>query len=122
MPKKVVSANYLSAYEILFGQWLRVDPCDYYEEEEDGAPLYNNELTPVALLLKEESWRDLSHEAKEMITVILNSPAEILNLMSTSKTKRITKRNVRKYFYNVWKSTFITDLTIKEISGWVDGL
>jgi len=47
MPKKVVSANYLSAYEILFGQWLRVDPCDYYEEEEDGAP-----TVPVATIIK----------------------------------------------------------------------
>lgn len=122
MPKQIIVENYQSAYNIMFGKWLRIDPCDDYEKDEDSFPLYTKEISPIDLILKEEAWKELSGEAREMISVVLQSPVEILDLISTPTSKKITKGSIRRYFNNIWNSKFITDLVIKEIADWVNKL
>ena len=122
MPKEIIIENYYSAYEIMTGQWVRIDPCDYYEENESGCPLHANNQFTLDLLLKEERWKELSEEAKEMINAILHCPSEILELITTPKNGKLTKRSIRKYFNIKWRSKLFTDLAIREIIGWVNKL
>lgn len=122
MSKEINIANYQAAYDILTGIWYPIDPCDYYEEDSDEFPLHAHYQSPLSLILKEEAWNGLSNEAKEMVNVVLNSPSEILELISTPKSGNITKRSIRKYFSIIWKSRIITNLTIKEITRWVNKL
>lgn len=122
MPKNLIVENYYSAWEIMFGVWISIDPCDYYEEENDDFPLSSHEPSCLSLILKEEEWKGLSNEAKEMVDTVLNSPSEILELISTPKLEKITKRSIRKYFSEIWKSRFITDITIQEVANWVNKL
>ena len=120
MPKEIIIENYYSAYEIMTGQWVRIDPCDYYEENESGCPLHANNQFTLDLLLKEERWKELSEEAKEMVNTILHCPSEILELITTPKNGKLTKRSIRKYFNIKWRSKFIASLTIQEIINWVN--
>lgn len=113
MPNKGVSEHdWLRGFEVLYGEW-------YLPED---VHLHSNYPNPEVILLKKEAWENLSMEAKEMIDYILNSPAEIVDLLKTPKRKLLTKRSIRRYFRRYWSSKFITDITIKEITRWVNQL
>ena len=118
MPKLSLG-DYLVAIEILSNDCLYgIDPCDIYEQPENIFPLHSTIPSPELLVIKKEAYENLSEEAKEIITTILDAPAEIL----TPNMKMVTKKSVRKYFRKLWMSKFITDTAIKEIKSWVSQL
>ena len=112
MPKKMLEENYVRAFYALYGDYVRDDKVD----------LYSSLPNPEQLLLRKESYTRLSAEAKEMISIIVNAPSEVLEMMTTPRQKRVTIKGVRRYFATIWMSTFITDITIKEVSAWVSRL
>jgi len=119
MPKRVVAEHYQSAYDIMYGKWTSISPCDIYSDDGEEHPLHAENLSSEQLLIKKEAWEELSEEAKEVITTVLYVPNEIVNLITTPNTKNITLRSVKKYFIEKWKSKFIVDLTLKEIAFWI---
>lgn len=121
MPKKVLADNYLKAFHVLYGQKFAVNTVEHGEEE--GTVILKSEkLNPEILLLKKQQFNNLSKEAKEVIQLILNAPTEILEMIKTPKQNRITKVCLKKYLTKNWHSTFITELTIKELEKWVQEL
>lgn len=120
--KRVIWHDYLRAFEVLYGSYVSVDPCEAWDEDGGNFILKSPALNPERMLIRKESLESLSSEALEMIDTILNAPDEILDLLKTPKSRRITKPRVRKYFYSVWNSRFITNITIKEVSRWVNQL
>lgn len=110
MAKQMLEENYIRAFHALYGEYT------------DCVELCSSLPNPEQTLLRKESYEKLSAEAKEMISIILNSPAEIIEMLLTPKQKRITKRYVKKYFATIWMSTFIADITIKEVTRWVNRL
>jgi len=112
--------DYIIACLILADGFVRIHPCDIVE---DGfISHYSKMPSPEEIAIKKDTYEKLSEEAKEIITTILNSPEEILELLSTPKNKNITVRTVRKFFSQIWISKFITENTIKDIAKWVNQL
>lgn len=122
MSKKINIQNYQNAYDILYGEWLSVHPTDCQNEDEQECRLFANTLLPDQTVLKNEAFTILSEEAKEIINTILFTPVEIIDLIATPKTKKITLRGIKRYFAKKWKSAFIVEITIKEVKEWVNKL
>lgn len=119
MPRGYFSEHdYRRAYNVMYGEWLPLSPCDCQEEFKLNA----NTPDPERLLLKKEAFENLSEEAKEIINTILYSSSEALELLKTPKKKLLTKGSVAKYFFKKWHSRFITELTIREIQRWLKQL
>jgi len=117
MAKTINITNYYNAYYILRGKWVRIDHCDCVDEEDKETIAYanNNCLTQEEITIKKDLWKKLSKEAKEVINVILNSPAELISI--SAKPSSIKK--IKKYFSEIWNSKHITENTLHEIKAWV---
>jgi hypothetical protein len=74
-----------------------------------------------ATLLKKESFQLLSDEAKEVIDMIFNSPAETVKALSTP-SGLLTKRSIKLGLYKIWNSKFIAKQVIEELTRWVNHL
>lgn len=122
MSKKVNAQNYQNAYDILYGQWLSVHPTDHIDVDKNEGPLYSDNISSEEKITKMENFAALSSEAKEVIKAVLDAPTELLSLLGTPKTKKMTAKSVKAYFTRRWRSKFIADLTIKEITKWVTRL
>lgn len=120
MPKRVSVHDWQRGFDVIYGEWYSVNPCDCEADYE--IRLHARIPNPEQILLRKEAWENLSTEAKEIIEVILDSPAEILEMLKTPKRRLLTKRSIRKYFRSRWNSKFIADMTIKEISVWANQL
>lgn len=122
MAKGVCEINYLRAIQIMYGEWHSINPCDYCDEETNDCTVESERISSEDIVIKKESWENLSDEAKEVINTILYAPAEILEVLKTPKRKLLTKKSVQKYFRKVWYSNFITDIIIEEITQWAKQL
>ncbi len=120
MSKKININNYYNAYYIIKGKWLSINRCDHVEEKETQTSIVIPEecLNIEEKIIKNDLWEKLSLEAKEVVTTILNSPAEIV----TESSKKLTIKRITKYFALLWKSKYITEKTLKEIKAWVSKL
>ena len=111
-------SNYVYAFEVYYGQYYSIDPC----EVDETHVLEGWDINPERALMKCQAYESLSAEAKEMIGTILNAPDEVLELLTTPKQNGITRATVRQDFSVIWNSKFITNLTIREISKWINQL
>ena len=115
------SIDYLYAWQILHGEWMSVNTCEIIDE--DGIILRSKSPSPDKLVIKHQGWEALSQEAKEVINTVLNSPSEIIDFLSTpTRKRRLNKNNTRNYFRKIWRSKFIADKTIEEVTEWVKQL
>ena len=121
--KQMLESNYIKAFQVMYGKWYSIDPCDRYKEGEESCfPLYSKALSAEKCTIKKDEWNNLSSEAKEVIQTILSGPNEILEIIQTPERKLLTKRSITRYFRSIWKSRFISNITIKEITKWVNQL
>jgi hypothetical protein len=115
MPKKLTQEDYETALEIYRHGLKHIDPHDDNPDE----LFESKELSAEKQVIKIEAFERLSNEAKELIEVILYSPAEILKLISTPKRHKITLNAINKHLTNVFRSKFIAQEIIKEIKQWL---
>jgi hypothetical protein len=80
-----------------------------------------NQPSPESEVIKKELYQNLSQESVEVIKMIIDSPAEILEMISTPKGV-ITEKLVKKYLLRKWTSTFVVESVIKEIKNLVRSL
>ena len=74
--KQMLESNYIRAFQIMYGKWYSIDPCDHYEEgEENCFPLYSKALSAEQCTIKKDVWSNLSSEEKEVIQTILSGPS-----------------------------------------------
>ncbi|MGD9156876.1 MAG: hypothetical protein PVG39_00580 [Desulfobacteraceae bacterium] len=122
MAKKVNYFNYLCAFQLLQNNIQRIARNE--NETDDVKAGYevifrSQDINPERLMIKMEEYDQLSNEAKEIISTILNCPEEILELFKTPKLGKISRRMIFKVFSDIWKSKLIADSAVKEISRWV---
>ena len=117
MSNKLNFANYIFAYNILYQKIFQINHYDSKEDSNDKTTviLYDQNPSAEEKTIKKNLWENLSLEAKEIISTIINSPNELL----TAPLQRLTLNRVQKYFLNKWKSKFIVDKTIREIKNWL---
>jgi len=125
----MLEANYIRAYEIMYGKWFSIDQCDSSEDDHISENhisysivLPSDKLSAEEYLIKKQEFENLSNEAKEIIDLVLSLPLEFTEILYTPVRKRLTKKSIYEYFKTVWKSKFITSITIKEITDWVKKL
>ena len=74
-----------------------------------------NDLSPELMLFKSEKYKSLSEESKVVIDLIVNTPTELIGIITTPKGN-ISKKLVIKYLENIWKSKFIVNQVIEELT------
>lgn len=122
MAKKVNYFDYLCAFQLLQNN---IQCIARNENETDDVKagyeviFRSQDINPEKLMIKMEEYDQLSNEAKEIISTILNCPEEILELFKTPKLGKISRRMIFKVFSDIWKSKLIADSAVKEISRWV---
>jgi hypothetical protein len=90
------------------------------------APGVSKELstttTPLDLLieqediaLKESVYKALSSEAKQVIEMVLNAPAEILSVIASQKKQTINKIKIERMMSRQWKDKKYARKVIKEL-------
>lgn len=123
MPNNNLSIeDYISACLILADSFERIHPCDAIVEDEDFVSCFSRQPSPEDIVIKKDLYNKMSVEAKEIISIILNAPDEILKEIATPKRKQVTKKRVKKFFSKVWISEFIAEYTIRDISKWANQL
>lgn len=82
--------------------WLVL--CNLVLKDDTIIPLVEDELPllfhsdPEKEYIKKEAYEKLPQEAHEVISTILNSPDEILELITTPRFGMVSKRLLKKYF------------------------
>jgi len=81
---------------------------------------------PESLLLEKEQeqivsdgYSSLSDEAKQCINMIFNAPAEILDMISSPKTKKISKNKIFAMMKKQWKDRRAAQKVINELDEFV---
>lgn len=115
MAKRMKENDIQQAFDIINGG---IESFDHHEDD----PFENREISAEKKIIKQQNFESLSREARELVMAIVNSPAEVLEIMKTPKTKKLTKRSIRIYIRNIFKSKWVADSILKEITDWVNGL
>ena len=70
----------------------------------EKAQVLSEQLSPEQEVIRRDNYQKLSSEARHVIKMILEAPAEMLQVMSTPITGRITKRSIEKFIAGYfWK-------------------
>lgn len=72
-------------------------------------------LSPESKLIKSERYQQLSDESKEVIGLVLNTPSELIGIITTPKGQK-SKKLLVKYLEKRWKSKFLVKFVIDEIA------
>jgi len=112
MPKRITEEDYLIAYSVQHKDFKQID-----SDENDVLP--SPQISAEKAVIKKEAFDRLSQEAKDVVDVILHSPAEIVQLISTPKRKQITPRAIYQHLSKVLHSKVIAKHIIKELREWV---
>jgi len=87
----------------------------------DEIEIRSREIDQLTKIIKTETYNSISEEAKEVISLILNTPSEMMELIATPKGLK-SKNLIIKYLQKKWRSNFLVNSVIKEITEFVDSL
>lgn len=86
--------TWVVAYQTVFNHGLV--PCNTVMEDPD-APTLVGANDPEREMIKKDLFQCLSHDAKEIVALILNGPNEIFESFFTSKYHCVSKDLIRKH-------------------------
>lgn len=118
MSKKTNEYNYILAYNILKGIDI-ISSTECQDENSCEIILQSEQINPEQLLIKKDSFENLSQEAKELILIIINAPQEFLDLFKTPARLIWSRNFFKKCLVDSLKSKIIAESIIEEISIWV---
>jgi len=105
--KKIYEDDLEQAWKVVYGDWLEITEIIHKAQ----APL----PTPETLIIKEQNFKQLSKEAKEVISITIK-------MMESSK-KRPTKERIFMAMKGAsFNSPFIAQVAVKEVQTWVNTL
>jgi len=82
--------------------YIDITDCAYSwgqtPDEYFASPLESKNPNPEQILLWKELVESLSTEAKDIINIVLNSPAEVLEFFLSPITKKVSKEKVKQFF------------------------
>jgi hypothetical protein len=92
----------------------------------------DKDLSPLDKLIKDDNFKNLSSEAKELVWLILNAPQEILDLLPRGRyhSDRLTKKKCQLYLNARWKRPILlaaivdalVNHVIEELTKWANDL
>ena len=91
----IYASNPNNYQPILYG-----DPDD---TDEPGINPVSKDPTPEEMIVKKDQLEKLSEEARFVITLCINTPAELVELITTPLGK-ITRRTLRTFLTKKWRS------------------
>jgi len=120
--KQETCYEYLIAYNQIFenSNTIITTTDEYLGNDNIKLLILEEQKTPENLYIKKESYKKLSDEAKEIIMIIVNAPAEVIELFSPKLGKTNTNK-VISYFKKIFGER-TTKLAVKEIKTFVNNL
>jgi len=120
--KQETCYEYLIAYNQIFenNNTIITTTDEYPGNDNIKLLILEEQKTPENLYFKKEAYQKLSEEAKEIIMIIVNAPAEMIELFSPKKHKTNINK-VISYFKKIFGNRK-TKLAIREIIKFVDNL
>lgn len=100
---------------------LREDNYIEYTDASISGELVFGEDPETLLLAKEKAeekanaFNSLSDEAKQVINLVLNAPAEVLSVISSRKRHNITKKRIADMLQRQWKDRRSVNNVIREV-------
>jgi len=85
------------------------------EHEEPGEYILSHYPDPEKALLKKESYQSLSNEAKYVIELCLNAPAEILDTIISPVRGVISKHRIIRFCAKQWRNSRKTQAVFQEL-------
>lgn len=97
----------------------------YGEEYEIGDPTIQSELSyhqdsAEDLVLRKEALSSLSTEAKEVVQLVLNGPAEVLEALGSQKCY-VHLGRLKTYLRKKWRKRHLVNQVIEELKGCFSG-
>jgi hypothetical protein len=98
---------------LCLSSYLPYDTVEGYEEDSLMSVLPTHFPSPEEVLIRRETFSTLSDEAKEIIRLILNAPAEVAEQLKTPKGK-VSINLVRVYLHRTGKMPYRKILRAEE--------
>jgi len=122
--KKMVEENWLVGYQVAYGHGI-IDydslGLDVWADEKEFVGMDQADLkslsasSPESNLMKRDLVNHLTSEAKEVVSLILNGPSEVIESFKTLKYDCISKTKIAEYLTKIgWKTRKI-DRVFREI-------
>ena len=111
--KKVNPQDYVQAYYVMRGNYLKsVDETTTFDEftpitTKHEIILESEMQSPEDEVIKKDIYQKMSLEAKQVISICLNCPAEILELITPRNSKKIKKDKLIKYLQHRWNRRLV---------------
>jgi len=120
--KKVNGQDYVQAYYVMRGRYLTsVDEPATFDEftpviTEREIILESQERSPEDEVIKKDMYQKMSSEAKQVISICINCPNEILDLITPRNSKKIKKEKLVKYLQNKWHNKRLVRKVLNEVT------
>jgi hypothetical protein len=97
--KHFVWQDWQTAYEIIYHGLIELDaPVALQDQTVSlGDFLQTESLSPEETFIEKESYQNLSEEAKDVISLIIGAPQEILDCFTTPKYNKISKERIAQF-------------------------
>jgi hypothetical protein len=92
----------------------------------------DDKISPLDKVIKDDNFKNLSSEAKELVWLILNAPQEILDLLPRGRYRsdKLTKKKCQLYLNARWKRPYLlaaiidalVNHVIDELTKWANDL
>ena len=130
----MIKKNYYSAYSPKDFDWAKfynlmycplsiVDDYSKQPEESKGQIVLSSDLNQEKKLIEKDNFSHLSEEAKEIIMTIMDTPDELIGMLTTTKTGKFCKRHIKRFFRMTKKwNKKKTERIFNELAEYVNGL
>ena len=71
-------------------------------EEDDDIILVSKEHDPEAILILRETFNSLSKDARQVIDFLLDAPEDLLRVLKTEKSNKLSVKRFRKLMISSW--------------------
>lgn len=105
--KKAYKNDLSQAWKVAYGEWIEVSKIVHQVRATNPSP--------ETLLIKDQSYRKLSKEAREVISITIN----MVETTDRKPTKEMIFNTMKQITFN---SPFIAQEAIKEVRQWVNQL
>lgn len=110
-------------YNLMYRPLLIVDDYSKQSEELKGQIVISSSLNQEKKLIEKDEFLHLSEEAKEVVMTILDTPDELVGMLTTTKTRKFCKRYVKRFFKMTKKwNQKKTDRIFNELESYVNSL
>lgn len=92
------------------------------EEINDNIVDESRTTNPEKAFIKKEAAEALSKEARDIISIVLKAPQEIVDSLYSQKYKRMSKTRVKQVLLRIGWEKPVIDSAFKEIAGFVEVL